>query len=373
MIKLIEGDKKHIYSIEDYRKEISEAKKVSDSALLHFFDLINLRRDLFNHLTKIDLVVDLDSSNDYDSMIAFYENINYDDHSLDNTIHFLPEYLDSIIKRNNVVCKNDLVRTIIHETIHANRSIIINNGVLYPEYHIASISEYESYRKKFGHLIKKSNLKFQVLKWYKYSNINTIYAYNHISGDFFIFTLPDYFVGSINSIDVLNDLINNNFDLFELVYQVENPYDLNYSSLVSSYSTSFKNPMVINKKNSLNVDLEVEKQTDFEESITEAFSQIIFYLRDKDQYNIDELLNNKRLLPNVRLALQFINSLDMDTIRWFFLSCYQEEYVNKFYEMYKDDYFRLIDLFSEAFQKSMSEEEYTNYDKCLSLINKLKK
>ena len=63
----------------------------------------------------------------------------------------------------------------------------------------------------------------------------------------------------------------------------------------------------------------------------------------------------------------------MDTIRWFFLSCYEDEYRNRFYELYKDEYFRLIDKFSEAYNKVLYNEDYPNFDSTLEFIRQLKK
>lgn len=372
MIKIVKGDKTFKHSVSEYDDLVIKAKYVSNKSLFHFFELIGLDKKLFSHLKDIQIALDLDIDNDYEYMIAFYENINVDDHELDNTIHLLPEYLDSIFEKDTISAFNDLIKTLIHETIHANRSIMINNAVLYPECFLSSIREYEEYRSMFGHLIKKSNKKFQVLKVENNNSFYTVYAYSNQSGDFYVYSLSTRFNFDINSIEYIEKLLNNNINFFDFISQIENPYDMNPTSLVANYSTWYKNPLTLKRKEMKNVSNEVDKQTDFEESITEAFTRIIFYLLDKKEYNIDELLKDESLLPNVRLALQYINTLDMDTIRWFFLSCYDEEYRNKFYEMHKNDYFSLIDKISLAYRKSMDDEEYTGYDDCMKLIVKLK-
>lgn len=371
MIYIINEGKKLKYSLDDYSEILSIAKKLSEDALMHFFDLIGLDHSLFEHLKDIKLVIDLDEDNDYNEVIAFYENIWEDDRSIDNAIHFLPEYLDSIIEdKSNIKVINDLARTIIHETIHSNRSIIINDGVICNGL-ISDVDEYEKYVSMFSGFSYKTFNKYKVLKYEKNNYFYTIYSYNTLTGDYNIFSLPSN--KRFKGIDELEYWLNKKTNMFCYLCTIENPYDFNPSALVSEYSTSFKNISKINNKNKKNVEIETNKQNGFEECLTEAFTAIIFYLRDKNVYNIDELFKNNYLTPDVKLALNFIKQLDIDTVRWFFLSCYEEEYTNKFYELYKSDYFKLIDQFNEAYDCSMSNENYERFDETLSLIKSLKK
>lgn len=372
MIYIINEGKKLTYSIDDYSKILDKAKKISDESLMHFFDLIGLDHTLFEHLKKVKLVIDLSKENDYKDLIAFYENIWEDDHSIDNAIHFLPEYLDSSIedeKKFNTI--NDLVRTIIHETIHANRSIIINNGVLYTGLLLSNVKEYETYVSEFSNFSFNTFNKYKILKYDKNDYFYTIHAYNTLNGDFNIFSLP-----SNKHFEDINDLeywLNRKPNMFGYISTIENPYDFNPSALVSEYSTSYKNPLNLTKQDRKNIEIEINKQNGFEECLTEAFARIIFYLRNKNVYNFDELFKNKKLTPDVKLALHLIRRLDMDTIRWFFLSCYEEEYTNRFYQLFENDYFKLIDQFNDAYDCSMNEEEYEKYDETMSLIKSLKK
>ncbi len=375
MVRIIEGKKTYNYPVNKYDEILTEAHSQSNKILLHFFDIIGLDRSLFTHLTNIESVLDLEEFNDYDTKVAFYECVNSDDHTFDNTIHMLPEYLDTILDRYDDINRNDLIKTILHETIHANRTIIINNAVLYPDCTLSSISHYEKFRERYAHLIHDSNNKLQVLRVFKSksSSSYTIYAYNSISGDFFIYTIPTKYGIVFNNLNDFEELLNRSSQFFDFIAQIENPYDINYTSLVADYSTSFKDPTKLESKDYMKIDGEVTKQMDFEESITEAFVQIMFYLKDKDEFNFDELLQKNHLPANIKLALEFIHNLNIDTIRWFFLSCYEDEYRNRFYELYKDEYFRLIDKFSEAYNKVLYNEDYPNFDSTLEFIRQLKK
>ena len=78
--------------------------------------------------------------------------------------------------------------------------------------------------------------------------------------------------------------------------------------------------------------------------------------------------------PNyIVLAYTLINNLDMDTIRWFFLSCYMEEYRNKFYELYGEDYYQLIDVINNAFDNPINNNVFRSHNKDIEYIRKLKK
>ena len=368
MIRVVGNDKKYNHSLEQYDEMINNATSIGYEAIYHFFDLIGIDRNLFSHFKDIKMVLDLDKENK--DMVAFYENLSEDDIDLDNSIHFLPEYLDYLID-DYMDSYVDLVKTVIHETIHANRSITINNGVLYPECYLRNAKEYEKYSLMLGDLIKDSSYLYQVLKFDRSESFYTVYAYENITGDFYIFRLPINF--DITSIKDMDELLNKKNRLFDLISRVENPYDKEDASIVANYSTSYKDPLTITKKDTYNISSETNKQMDFEECLTEAFAQIIYYLKDKDEYNIDELIEYGNFLPYIELALEYIKTLDMDTIRWFFLSCYDEEYRNRFYELYGKDYFKLIDNYSFAFDQSMQQNPVTNYDSTISLIKQLKK
>ena len=375
MVEIVDGDKKLKHSLKEYDRLINKAKNVSDMALMHFFSLIGLNPELFTHLTKIKIVIDLTKFYDHRGLIAFYDGINEDDPSLDNTIHLLPEYLDDILScRNKDEMFMDLVGTIIHETIHANRNIIIHNKPVYPQYVMASFSTYEKYCEEYSDYIHESVGDYCVLKIKEKDNEYIIYSYHKIFKDFFVFSLKkDKIDCHIDSISQMEELLRKKITKFRVIKTVENPHELNLATIVSDYSTTYSNGYKLSKKNLLNSDGEIEKQRGFEESITEAFARIIYYLKDKDKFEFKELMNIKDNPNYIVLAYTLINNLDMDTIRWFFLSCYMEEYRNKFYELYGEDYYQLIDVINNAFDNPINNNVFRSHNKDIEYIRKLKK
>jgi hypothetical protein len=373
MIRVTNGIKKLNHRRKVCSFLINKAKKESDNAFMHFFELIGLDKDLFEHLKKIRIVIDLDYCNDYSNIIAFYDNLG-DDSRYDNSIHILPEYIDYVLNtRYRKEMFNDLVRTIIHESIHANRSIIIKDGVIYPQSFITSIKKYKEYSDKYGHLITPGNEKYNVLSVSNNKNLYNIVTYNRFTNDFDLFILPVFLCSSLSSTSEMESLLNNKPLLFNHVKSIENPYDINNTGLVSDYSTIYKSSYNLSKRDITNIESEIEKQRGFEETMTEAFTRIIFYLKDKDSLNFDELLNSKKISYDVRLAINFIHSLDIESIRWFFLSCFEEEYRNRFYEIYGEEYFKLIDKFNEAYENCIRNKKEQGNEKEIEYVRSLKK
>ena len=370
MIRVIEGEKSHLNSFEKYDQIIEIAKKEAFDALFHFFDLIGLDKSLFTHLKDINFVLDLDD--DISNAAAFYENLSEDDIDLDNSIHFLPDYLDELIKYNNSVSFSDLATTIIHETIHSLRSISINNGVLFPESFTKNASEYESFVTKYNHLIKDSDSIYQVLSFSRDLSTYTIYCYERLTGDFSVFKIPSDKIGDISSTSKMEELLNKHNDMFHLVKNVENPDDYDNISLISNYSLLFKDRLKVKKDDFHLVGIETDKLIDFEESLTEAFAQIIYFLKDKDEFNLDGI-GGEECLPHINITFELIKTLDMDTIRWFFLSCFGDEYVNRFNNLYQENYNKLIDKLSLCFHYSMGGKTIPNYEGMLYYVRQLKK
>ncbi len=374
MIDIIDGRVKLNHSLKKCDKLIRKAKSVSDASLLHFFDLIGLDPSLFKHLTEINIFIDKDEKSAYDDIYAFYENICEQNSKYDNSIRLLADYINLICEFNDFdVAFADLVRTIIHETIHANRSIIIDNGVLYPKSFLNKSKNYTKYSDKYFNLITDGNSVFNVLKITKLETYSKIVVYNRQTDCFEIYKLSNKYINNIKSTSDMEELINRRLDLFEFVKSIKNSSNINKTALISDYITTNPKMDDLSKKNMRNVSLEIEKQKGFEECLTECFARIIFYLKDKDEFNFDELLKSKDNTPDMILTYYFIKSLDMETIRWFFLSCYLDEYTNRFYELFKDNYFVLIDNINEAYECIMKGLPYPNLREDIKFIRTLKK
>lgn len=374
MIKIVDGNRTLNCNSKKCDRLINKAKSVSDTSLLHFFDLIGLDSSLFKHLTEINIVIDLDSENKYENVFAYYENVNALNSEFDNTIRILSKYIYSVLNSDNYnIVFDDLVKTIIHETIHANRCAIIDGGVLYPHSFLTPSKKYISYSDNYFAQINEKNNIFNVVKIRKFEKISNIIVYNKQTNNFAMYTVSNEYINNMKSCAEVEELINSKLYLFRLVKSIVNPFDRDKSALVLNYSTIFTKPSDISRSDIQNISLEIEKQRGFEECLTECFARIIYYLKDKDEFNFDELLSRKDNTPDILLAYHFIKSLDMDTIRWFFLSCYEEEYTNRFYKLYQDNYYKIIDKLNEAYEYSTKFLDYPHVKEDIEFIRSLKK
>ncbi len=374
MIGIIDGNVKLNHSFKKCDKLIRKAKKISDASLLHFFDLIGLDSSLFKHLTEINIFIDPDENGENEDLVAFYETLSNVSSEYDNSIHLLTKYIDLIINSYNYgMMFDDLVRTIIHETIHANRTIIMNDGVLYRKSCLSKTQNYSEYSDKFFNSINDKKNIFNVLKVAYLKTFANVTVFNKQTNNFEIYRVSNKYIENMKSCAEIESLMNSRFILFDFVESIKNPFDIDKTSFVANYSTIYNNSKELSKKDIHNISLEIEKQRGFEECITECFARIIFYLRDKDEFNFNELLNSKDNTPDILLAFHFIKNLDMDTIRWYFLSCYEEEYTNRFYKLYQNNYFKLIDKINEAYECVNKSVKYPNLNEDIKFIKSLKK
>ena len=327
MIRVTKGDKKLRHSLEEYSKVIDKAREDCNDALKHFFKLIGLDPSWFSHLYKTPIVINLDTFYDIEDQVAFYDAINESEPEFANTINLLPEFLDTILREIERYGFNDnLVNTLLHENIHANRSIIINDAVIYPNCELFPSKEYEEFYNMFQGVSIDTKKRYKVLKYSKSNKYKdyTIYAYDTKNGDYVVFRLPARYNLNINNINEMERVLNRSDFIFVEEKRVSNPYSANPTIIASFNSMIFKHPETLEEDDMGKVCGEINKQHLFEESLTEGFARIILYLKDKDEFDFDELIKFYECRPYIYLALNFIKDLDMDTIRWFFLSCYDE-------------------------------------------------
>ena len=103
---------------------IQESKKIAVNSFKNFCINLNLDPDLFNHIYNIDISVE----NTYEDNLAEYDTQK-------NIIIINKFYISHLMKQSekNIINENkiklNLALTIVHEMLHANRTIFINDGI----------------------------------------------------------------------------------------------------------------------------------------------------------------------------------------------------------------------------------------------------
>ncbi len=268
----------------------------------NFFDLLGIDSSLFTHLMDNRIIIDYTS--EFGSAIACYLS----NENGDNTIHigaiYINNLLDILKKNNNIVeYKNiidEITATIVHEVIHSNRDIYINNSI-----NLNNLMHYEE----------------------KFFNIH----YTKLNKDF-------YGVSS-------DHLWSFNEDI---------------STLSLDEIRKYREKLI--------------RQIGIEESLTEAFANIMVFHKNKKELKIKEFCNlmlNSNLSDNLNAAFYLISNMSINDIKWFYLSSYEDIYNDRFYTLFNKDYNRIISYFYNFYinEKKKPHQE-SKYDKCIKLIDK---
>ncbi len=138
-------------SKEEKEKLLLKAKYTAVETLKHFFNMLNLDPNLFNHIYNIHIGTNYNLKG-----VAEYDIDNFQI-LIDN------EYLDLLLKdidKDGIdEITTQLAHTIIHEMIHANRTILIDGNIDLPCYFIKNENAYyleESFTEALASIIMQS-------------------------------------------------------------------------------------------------------------------------------------------------------------------------------------------------------------------------
>jgi hypothetical protein len=276
----------------------------------------------------------------------------------------------------------DVANSIVHELIHKLRIITLKEEVT-----LENVSEsiqknaslyHETYErlKEYDDILVLSTLKnkrklskYVTIKVYIYrENYYTFIAYNKKTKSYDIFEKKFF-----------KTKFNGNYDIFMENLAWEASSDLKIipttsyrSPLISQHNEKVYNSMdlyslpvddpknpIKNRQDVINrlsyIRNSIDSQILLEESFTEVLSNMIIMSRNRSYFDIEDLctrVSNNTDSINHRCIAYLINKGGIELIRNFILAPYQEEFRNVFYDFYKDDYPKLLSLFSEAKEKN---------------------
>ena len=343
---------------EEYNEIITTAVNRAGSSLNHFFELLKLDPELFKHLWDIEVHVGETG-----------EGLNAKYHSKEEHFITLNEnYLESLFAglddgtytKQYVI--NDIATSIIHETIHANRSVYVKDGnitydvisldeddIIVDEAYLNSLMSSVMVDEEYFNSYVVVPLKVDLLDDDTYN----VYAYNTVTNQYNIYEHQEFKTSNIHEIA---DEINTN----RLRYTVTKTIPC---------TVKFENISYDDIEEVIDVQ-EVSTGDFLEDCLVEMIARFILYSRKAKKFNLDayvESLKDEELLPEYRLALEMLHKMGMGIIMWFVLSYYDDFFDKKLYAIYKVRY----DEVMEEFRNRASEDENISFDEMVVSVTNI--
>ena len=330
---------------------LDDSFNISKKLFNDFVSSFDIDPSLFEHIYNADLIINNEEKEYIDEGIAFYlPSIE------DPSINVHPIYLKSLLNENDYRNKYNLAMTLLHEMIHINRTILINNIVQCSNYvdtvdRDLDISEFD--RLLFDRCNEGRYEEYDDFVLLKRVN-SAIWIYNKLNKHFEIFM----------DIDDLDNIVFN-----KPVYSVPYIYYLNTPRVASDYCLDYTYSSFKNKDKEIIVDISL-LQIPLEECLTETLSRIITY---KTMCNLDiestiEYVRLKSRQELISITTEIFKNKDF--IKWFLLSCYEDEYYDYLKDIFKENYTDVLKLYEVLFYETSKYYKIISRDKFIEL-NKL--
>ena len=360
------------YSAKNQNKTVDFVLDSIDNAyqaIDYFFDYINIDKSLFNHLKQIPVFIDNECDNE--RITAYF--IVRDKVLHEPVIHIVRKYINLLLDDSNrELSIKKLSWSIIHETIHCNRCIILNNLINDQDTNIVNNSNTEELKKEYNELEELLSIYYNpkkevydVLKVKYDDEFMDIYAYNEIKDSYELYIIHKNRLYNIFDINEINQLLtfnyNNNYTDIKPYSTIKKITKYNEEDVCMNFDYDSGNISVpFNRNSSIIERNKISLNEGIEEALTEAFSGIILFMNDNHNISFIDACNKLYILTDnydIKLAIDFIKTLSIDDIRWFFLSCYMDEYDNRLKKIMYYNYERLLYCFKQLYEISFNEKE----------------
>ncbi len=307
---------------------VEKATNISILAFEKFIKNINLEPSMYDHIYNIKV-----SYNKMpDDKIGEYNAVT-------NSININSNWLDELELDNKSIL--NVANVILHEMIHANRTIIINNGLSLS--HVSDklnneINLYEIDTYKLQNLFEKDI----VIKRISIDN-NECIIYNKKQKRINI--LEEDESGTLQLKKSIADIKHQEYEMPAVVCDYYHEYD---NKVVKEKCKTLDEYLKKFLKEVEEINEMIKRQDSLEETMTEVIALIILINRKKDYFNLEECCN--KLKENVvsvdeKIILSFLEKMDTEFIRWFFTAVYEEHYVNEYKNILKEEYDRFLTEF----------------------------
>ena len=374
-MNIINKDKLSFEEIE----KINDAKIIAMESINKFLLKLNLDPDAFSHLQNINIKIVK-----YDTMGEYRPN--------NNTI---------IISIKNLKEKPtlEIALTLVHEILHANRSLFIYDGINAKELNELNkenvlsdkiVSTKKHNINEYIYILEKKLTTEEKNKFPKYIPINITQnddnTFNVIAHNKYTKHYEEF-----NNIVLNNNEKYPNGELFEIIGLILNDKNNNYISSKIDLIEKNNNKIITANDyyhptnesdtiNNLNIDHAVEiidDQNNFEEVMVESIAHIIIMSRNDNDIDLDKICNK---LENsntsdidTTLCVKLIKAIGPNILKWFMLSCYEDTYYNMFLQTIQENYEELIQNFSYLYDTIIYNEEIDkdNVNNINYLINEI--
>ena len=397
----------------EYTDLVNEAKELAIKSMKHFYKLLNLDPDLLNYLNNIPIKIE---KTKYDNSGEYLPKENY---IIINTkeVEFMLGHIHQDPKnkdKKNLVLAN-LAVTIIHEMLHANRTVLIDNGL-----NASNISDkldieiIKHIQEKKGHDLNQYRMFLSDMLNKPYASdfktyipikvkknedkTYTVIAYNRQTKNYDEFTNQKFKINQQKETDALLHQIGielnekkNNHQVTDTIYTFINnnkpdtllakdyyyPYlksgrIVNGSDLPSKDISTEEYIQIINKKTNDVID-RFENADGFEEIITETLADIIIMSRKKEQLDLKTITTTLYTTPetfyDVKIGAKFIQKMGPEMIKWFLTSAYQAYYNDEMEKIFQEKYDDLLLDFNDIYGSVSYEEKPSEFS--ISDIDKI--
>lgn len=342
---------------ERYNELVDTAVKRAWNSMGQFFKLYDFNPALFKHLFEIDVKIS-DEKNDSNSKYPSKE---------ENYIILYSDYIDGLIagldegRYSKQYVINDIATTVIHEVIHANRSVFVKDGCVtyideeydsepavvdenYLNYLLSSVISDEEYFNSY--------VVVPIRVDYLGEDMYTVYAYNNVTNQYHIYENQQFRSSNIHEIA---DELNTN--------------RLRYTP-TKTFACTRKFESIDYDSQEEAIDVEISSADYLEECLVEVIAKYILYSRKSKQFNLDAFvlsIEAEDTLPEYKLAAKMLAKMGEEVILWFILSYYDDFYDKKTYDKLKAKY----DEVFEEFNKLASEDEQIMVDQMVVSVTNI--
>lgn len=352
-----------------YSKLIDEAKIIACDSLKRLFKNLELDSELFDHLFDIKIKT---SKFDQKDLMAVYISKSFTIILNSNYLKALTDEikLDSSERMIKLI-KLNLALTIVHEMLHANRTMMINNSLTLNNYNQKYIYELvfnvqknlgydlDFYNNTLANMNTKKYKKYVPIRVRKDKN-NTVNAivYNKESKNYEHFIInnfkDDVYSFSKNTYEFLKnekpDCEIFNYGL-ESSIETASYYYHDFDKLILKHE-EYSSKILDSKIKAISKKLNI--QDDFEEVIIESIANVAIMSRKEENLNLQSVYNRLKSDESVdrdlKMGLWFISEMGEDMIKWFLTSAYESHYDDKFEKHFDRKYIQLLKSFSRLYK-----------------------
>ena len=379
-----------------YTQLVKESRKIANNALKNFYNNLGLEPERVEHLLNIPLKM---GRTDENADAQYVQNENF--------IIFNVKYLEKMAKHLVEIPKEKVLLHIavsyVHEVIHANRTLYINDGlnvntikeiadnelIKFDQDKKYDLNNYISILNNITNTMDISNIETYIPITFKQNEDKTytVIAYNKKTKNFEEFANQNFNINSNdnenNQFHILSQELNNQnslhkptntiFTFFKEDDKVEkvalaceyyHPYTkegkiVPDEELEGENLSSQEFVKLLDRKTNEIID-RLENQTNFEEIITETLANIIIMTRNSDKIDLEELYNileNSNADLDTKMCIKMLKETGIDIIKWFMTAVYDEVYEDKFEEIFGDRYTDLLMDFNDLYEALQYDEE----------------